>query len=133
MGQVVRKENIVATSEVCTPPWPEHRKIKSRDSRGASQPSSHKRGDTIIFEKERKRGKRLQLVVNTSSSKSSKILRREDSVGSVVWDDSYFGSDDDDDTDVDERTLVQRLMAETPRCIDRKVLAELACGHRILL
>ncbi|KAK1038676.1 hypothetical protein LTS16_011829 [Friedmanniomyces endolithicus] len=41
------------------------------------------------------------------------VLRRQDSMGSVVWDDTYLeGSEDEegDGDDVDERTLVQRLL-----------------------
>ncbi|KAK3117077.1 hypothetical protein LTR53_001882 [Teratosphaeriaceae sp. CCFEE 6253] len=39
-------------------------------------------------------------------------LRRQDSMGSVIWDDTYFeGSDDDEDaSDHDDRMLVQRLI-----------------------
>ncbi|KAK5714922.1 hypothetical protein LTR15_010338 [Elasticomyces elasticus] len=45
-------------------------------------------------------------------SGGSGTLRRQDSMGSVVWDDTFFeGSEDDEDGDeVDERTLVQRLI-----------------------
>ncbi|TKA63736.1 hypothetical protein B0A55_11653 [Friedmanniomyces simplex] len=42
------------------------------------------------------------------------VLRRQDSMGSVVWDDTYFEGSEDEEGDgeegVDERTLVQRLL-----------------------
>ena len=47
------------------------------------------------------------------SGSGAGVLRRQDSIGSVVWDDTYLeGSEDEegDGDDVDERTLVQRLL-----------------------
>ncbi|KAK5108964.1 hypothetical protein LTR62_007679 [Meristemomyces frigidus] len=55
-----------------------------------------------------------------SAGPRGREARREDSAASVAWDDSFFGDEDgDDDTsDVDERTLVQRLInpnTKTPK------------------